>query len=93
MEEEEQERYRCQSNLDRSEYEKKKRNFENQRAVHLKDTVLGASVLESIKHRRNAQTQRESDHHFKEGFDQKLPNTDVHKYKRTTKPRSKSHEH
>jgi hypothetical protein len=29
MEEEEQERYRCQSNLDRSEYEKKKRNFEN----------------------------------------------------------------
>jgi hypothetical protein len=55
--------------------------------------VLGASVLESIKHRRNAQTQRESDQHFKEGFDQKLPNTDVQKYKRTTKPRSKSHEH
>ena len=87
---EEQGRYRCQSNLNRAEYETKKRKFEEQRAVHLRDTVPGASMLETIKHRRLKQNQREIDQP-KKTVDQKIANTDT-KIAFLTKYRSKSHE-
>jgi hypothetical protein len=47
------------SNEDRSEYDKKKREFEAQRAENLKNTAVGLGVLETIKHRREEVFQRE----------------------------------
>lgn len=56
---EQQEPYRIQSEKERAEYEKIKREFEDQRAKRLNSEVLGESVLESVKHRREELLHRE----------------------------------